>query len=133
MTGVLEVWGPHRGVPAEWPSLKRAGSWKQTAELCSLLKQQIREEGKVRERERKNSVEVEKGIADPTVTEYSVNQTLISNTYLVSIIKMSIKWERVIYFSSATQSFSFSISQLMLHSDHSCTFFMENVQNSIKY
>ena len=51
---------------------------------------------------------------------------------LVSMIKIPIKWEWVIKFSSVTQSFSFNISQLMLHSDHSCTFFMENVQNSIK-
>ena len=71
-------------------------------------------------------------VTDSTVTENSVNRTPRSNTYLVSIIKISIKWERVIKFSSVTQSFSFNISQLMLHSDHSCTFFMENVQNSIK-
>ena len=49
-----------------------------------------------------------------------------------NIIKISIKSERVINFSSVTQSFSFNISQLMLHSDHSCTFVMENVENSIK-
>ena len=51
---------------------------------------------------------------------------------VVNIINISVKWERVINFSSVTQSFSFNISQLMFHSDHSCTFFMENVQNSIK-
>ena len=57
---------------------------------------------------------------------------LTSNTYLVSIIKISTKWERVIKFSSVTQNFSFNISQFMLHNDHSCTFFMDNVENSIK-
>ena len=41
---------------------------------------------------------------------------------MVSIIKISIKWEWVIMFSSVTQSFSFNTSQLMLHSEHSCTF-----------
>ena len=46
---------------------------------------------------------------DPTVAEYSVNQTLTSNTYLVSIINISIKLERIINFSSVTQSFSFNI------------------------
>ena len=48
-------------------------------------------------------------------------QTLTSNTDLVSIVKLPIDWERVVTFSSVTQSFSFNISQLMLHSDHSCT------------
>ena len=57
---------------------------------------------------------------------------LIFGKYRQHFYKISIKWERVIKFSSVTQSFSFNISQLMLHSDHSCTFFMENVQNSIK-
>ena len=43
----------------------------------------------------------------PTVTEYSANRTLTLNTYLISIINISIQWERVINFSSVTQSFSF--------------------------
>ena len=70
-------------------------------------------------------------VTDSTVTENSVNRTPRSSKYLVSIIKISIKWERVIKFSSVTQSFRFNISQLMLRSDHSFTFFMKNVQNSI--
>ena len=70
-----------------------------------------------------------------SLMENSVNQTLTFNTYWVStcIIKISTKWERVVNFSSVPHSFSFGICQFMLHSDHNCTFFMENVQNSIKY
>ena len=56
----------------------------------------------------------------------------IFGKYHQNFYKISIKWERVIKFSSVTQSFSFNISQRMLHSDHSCIFFMENVQHSIK-
>ena len=37
-------------------------------------------------------------------TENLVNRTPRSNTYLVSIIKSSMKWERVIMFSSVTKA-----------------------------